>query len=360
MSKHTAQTKKQTQQQQRRICRVGRVRRIRASGSVSVFHCVSRTVNGEIFLSDAEKDIMQKQLHQVADFCGVQVVTYALMGNHFHVLVRVQQQGEVADAELLRRYSVLYPKPTKWAPADVKMLAEMLKKDDEEAKAWRKQMLRRMGDVSEFMKTFKQRFSIWYNRTHERFGTLWSERFSSTLVQADKFFAMESAAAYIDLNPIRARIVADPKDYRWCGYAEAVATGGNGTMRRNLRYAVSSDNLSDEEMLETYRVVLFGKGATAKCGDPSAARIAPEVAQAVAASGGKLSRSERLCTKATQFTRGGAIGDAVFVGAILAQYTRETSRRPGCKPIPFADADVGAEISTDWPEGLCALRRRKH
>ncbi|MDR3228084.1 MAG: hypothetical protein LBT53_01540, partial [Puniceicoccales bacterium] len=62
--------------------------------------------------------------------------------------------------------------------------------------------------------------------------------------------------------------------------------------------------------------------------------------------------------KATQFTRGGAIGDAKFVGAILAQYTRETNRRPGCKPIPFADAD--AEISADWPEGLCTLRRRKH
>ncbi|MDR3227931.1 MAG: transposase, partial [Puniceicoccales bacterium] len=95
MPKHTAKTKQQ-QQRQRQVRQAGRVRRIKASGSVSVFHCVSRTVNGEIFLSDAEKDTMQKQLHQIADFCGVQVVTYALMGNHFHVLVRVQQQGEVA------------------------------------------------------------------------------------------------------------------------------------------------------------------------------------------------------------------------------------------------------------------------
>jgi putative transposase len=30
-------------------------------------------------------------------------------------------------------------------------------------------------------------------------------------------------AAYIDLNPVRADIVSDPKDYRWCGYAAAVA-----------------------------------------------------------------------------------------------------------------------------------------
>ena len=30
-------------------------------------------------------------------------------------------------------------------------------------------------------------------------------------------------AAYIDLNPVRAGMVDDPKDYRWCSYAEAVA-----------------------------------------------------------------------------------------------------------------------------------------
>jgi REP element-mobilizing transposase RayT len=315
---------------------------------------MSRTVNGEIFLSNDEKQIMQKQLHQVADFCGVQVVTYAIMGNHFHILVRVPQQNNVSDDELLRRYKVLYPKPTKHAPADVKVLEAMLKTNDGEAGLWRKQMLRRMGNLSEFMKSFKQRFSIWYNRTHKRFGTLWADRFTSTLVQSNQFFAMESAAAYIDLNPVRARIVEDPKDYPWCGYAEAVAAGGK--MRRNLRYAVSCDNLGDEEMLETYRVVLFGKGAAAKRGDPSAARIDGALAQEVAACGGKLSRSERLRTRVAWFTRGGAIGDAAFVAAVLKRYTRETNRRSGCKPIPF----VCEEISADWPEGLCAMRRRKH
>ena len=35
--------------------------------------------------------------------------------------------------------------------------------------------------------------------------------------------ALRTMAAYIDLNPIRAKLVADPRDYRWCGYAEAVA-----------------------------------------------------------------------------------------------------------------------------------------
>jgi hypothetical protein len=53
-------------------------------------------------------------------------------------------------------------------------------------------------------------------------GTLWMDRFKSVLVQGEGN-PLQTMAAYIDLNPVRARLVADPKDYRWCGYAEAVA-----------------------------------------------------------------------------------------------------------------------------------------
>ena len=72
------------------------------------------------------------------------------------------------------------------------------------------------------MKTIKQRFSVWFNRTHKRYGTLWADRFKSVLVEG---FGnpLQIMAAYIDLNPVRAGIVEDPKDYRFCGYAEAVA-----------------------------------------------------------------------------------------------------------------------------------------
>ena len=67
----------------------------------AVYHCMSRTVNGERLLDDAAKEILRKQLWQVADYCGVQVLTYAIMNNHFHVLVRVPVKEAIEDAELI-------------------------------------------------------------------------------------------------------------------------------------------------------------------------------------------------------------------------------------------------------------------
>ena len=85
--------------------------KIPAAESEAAYHCISRTVNGEWLFDDAAKEILRRQVWQVADYCGVQIVTYAIMSNHFHVLLNVPRQEPVSDAELLRRYKVLYPKP---------------------------------------------------------------------------------------------------------------------------------------------------------------------------------------------------------------------------------------------------------
>lgn len=54
---------------------------------------MSRTVNSERFLDDTAKEVLRKQLWQIASFCGVNVLTYARMSNYFHVLVRGPAQN---------------------------------------------------------------------------------------------------------------------------------------------------------------------------------------------------------------------------------------------------------------------------
>jgi hypothetical protein len=78
----------------------------------------------------------------------------------------------------------------------------------------------RMHDLSQFMQGFLQRFSLWFNSKHERSGHLWEDRFKSVIVEDG--VAARTMAAYIDLNPVRAGMVADPAEYRWSSYGEAI------------------------------------------------------------------------------------------------------------------------------------------
>jgi hypothetical protein len=185
------------------------------------------------------------------------------------------------------------------------------------------------------MKTVKQRFSIWFNQNHSRFGTLWAERFTSTIVEGNHHFAMRTVAAYIDLNPVRAGIVRDPKDYRWCGYGEAEAVGGK--MVQGLRSTmVEGAKLDDATVLAEYRMKLFGKGSAPKRGDSRSASIPITELEKTLKSGGKLNVEQRLRLRMRWLTKGAIIGGQQFVDEHLHEYQARTSKRRGMKVHPFA------------------------
>ncbi len=312
--------------------------------SAAAYHCISRTVNGEWLFDDVAKEIFRKQLWRVADYCGVQVGTYTILSNHFHILVNVPQQTPVTDAELLRRFAVLYPKPTKYETEQLEVVKAELATNGPEAVAWRRRHLARMGDVSQYMKLLKGRFSIWFNQAHDRFGTLWAERFKSTLVEPTERLC-QTMAAYIDLNCVRAGLVTDPKDYRFCGYAEAVA--GSTAAQAGLR-AVTGDRTWDEAQAH-YREVLFGTGAGAK---EAAATIPAADLERVIAQGGKLPLATVLRCRLRYFTDGAVLGSKVFVAAQLVIYRQKTGRRQRTAPRALpAWTDFG-----DWAT-LRSLRR---
>lgn len=202
-------------------------RRIKLSGDGAVYHCIARIVGGAMLLGDKEKEHLRRLMWRLAEFSGIEIVTYCLMTNHIHLLVRVRDVASLTDDELTQRTLKYYGRNESW----VQVVAEEFKRTGSLPAIIRKSLLAKMGDVSVFMRTLKQRFSRWYNRKHKRFGTLWAERFKSVLVQ-DASEAMRTIAMYIDLNPVRAGMVNDPKDYRFCGHAEAVA--GNAAARSEI------------------------------------------------------------------------------------------------------------------------------
>jgi len=248
---------------------------------------------------------------QVADFSGVRVVTYAVMKNHFHVLAEVPERGiAISDKELVRRFKVLYPQPTPWQPMRAKVLARHLRENTEEGQELRRSLILRMHDISWFMRTLKQRFSIWFNKSRDRFGPVWSERFKSVLVEGDSW-ALKTVAAYIDLNAVRAGVVGDPKDYRFCGYAEAVA--GARMARDGLR-VIDRD-------LAAYRQTLYGSGSGGKVGKEAIPR---EDALKVLNARGKLPISVILRCKVRYFSDGMVLGSPEFV---RSQINGDSGRR---------------------------------
>jgi len=81
--------------------------RVKIEGA-ACYHVVSRIVDRNFRLDDAEKEIFRKMMRKAEAFSGVHVLTYAVMSSHFHLLVEVSERGDVDEAELLRRMTALY------------------------------------------------------------------------------------------------------------------------------------------------------------------------------------------------------------------------------------------------------------
>jgi putative transposase len=268
-------------------------------------------------------------LAQQARFCGIQVITYNLMHTHFHLEVRVIPQDHLSDLQLMERAEQFYPPKD---PTLVSMRRNMEQKGVLAAPL-RKKLLRRMGQLPSFLKELKQRFSRWYNRIHNRVGTLWAERFRSQLVE-DRPEAVRTVALYIDLNPVRAGLVTDPKDYPFCGYAEAVA--GDEEARAGLLSAVGHE--SWETGGEEYRQMLFlaaGSAGTSGKVVLDRATILKRLQD-----GGLISQAEALRLKLRYLICGLALGSKEFVEDIFQRFrgqfgkTRRTGARP-LRKLPF-------------------------
>jgi len=70
--------------------------------------------------------------------------------------------------------------------------------------------------VGALMKALGQRYVQYVNRTYHRSGTLWEGRFRSCLTQEENYLL--ACQRYIELNPVRARMVVHPAEYRWSSY----------------------------------------------------------------------------------------------------------------------------------------------
>lgn len=71
--------------------------------------------------------------------------------------------------------------------------------------------------LPQMMQAVGRRYVQYFNRRHARTGTLWEGRYRSTVLQPEKYLL--PCMVYLDLNPVRAGLVANAADYLWSSHA---------------------------------------------------------------------------------------------------------------------------------------------
>ena len=184
------------------------------------YHLISRIANRAFYLTDEERTRFVERLWRVAKFSGIEVLAYCFMSNHFHLLVHLPEVPELSDEELFNRIAALYSGDRL---AEIRKEWEMYARLNDEAgrKRFRERFLRRMYDVSAFMKTLKQNATMSYNCRSVHTGTMWESRFRVREYMPDEKCELMNVAAYIDRNPVKAKMVKWPDRYEWCSFAAA-------------------------------------------------------------------------------------------------------------------------------------------
>ncbi len=129
-------------------------------------HVIQRGNNRQpIFLDEADRQQMLQLLESLSRQFEVAIHAYVLMDNHFHLLLTPQTPE----------------------------------------------------GVPRMMQAVGRRYVRYFNDRHGRSGTLWDGRYKSTLVETESY--LMACMAYIDLNPVRAGLTVQARDYPWSSHA---------------------------------------------------------------------------------------------------------------------------------------------
>ncbi len=169
-------------------------------------HVVQRGHNRQVvFVESEDYERYLADLRELKDAFGVKVYAYCLMTNHVHLLLAPDES---------------------------------------------------VTGLSQLMKTLSARMTRYRNRLEHRSGTLWESRFKSSLVQSDAYLL--ACSRYIELNPVRARLVRRAAEYPWSSYTQHVG-GSYMWIDSDPCYEALAE--SEDERHDRYRAFLGQLGS---------------------------------------------------------------------------------------------------
>ncbi len=167
------------------------------------YHCISRCVRRAFLCGDDpytgesyehRKDWLVERLHTLGDIFAVDICAYAVMSNHFHLVLHVDRERALAwtDEEVAERWARLF----KGAAAKLGVLNDEAR--SRQLSRWRE----RLSDLSWMMRSLNEPIARRANKEDECTGRFWEGRFKSQPLMDEA--ALLTCMAYVDLNPVRA------------------------------------------------------------------------------------------------------------------------------------------------------------
>ena len=282
-----------------------------APNDTTYYHCISRVRGLDMLINNGEKQVLLDTINKVSGFSGVEVKTYCLLDNHFHIVIKVPKRREVDDRELERRMRVLYG----GAKTEKRLAAWELwisKGDAAKVDAEKAALRKRMYNLSAFFKNLKERFAMDFNRRNGCSGVFWGGRFKSILL-APESGVLAPVGAYVDMNPVRAEIAKNPEEYEYSGFG--AASRGDAAAVAGIRELLDPSNanaIADKNVCPAYKRVMEGGMPPRYLGsDPKKKGSDPKLSAVE-----KARRAEGLRKRRFDLIAGVAIGSLKFVGKV--------------------------------------------
>ena len=200
------------------------MRRARIKPTVDCYmHTYNRVAGSPGFFPFGRKEKRRfvSLLRKLEKYYVIDVVSYQVMSNHFHLVVHIPV-AEPTREETCRRYEEYYRGKRRLRPDSKLCTATQT----------------RLRDISAFMHDLQSQFSTWFNNTHDRQGSLWAGRFKNTILEAG--LAVWNCVKYVARNPVRAHMVADPGKYGFGSWGVWCTTGVHPFKDRATQHLIRS------------------------------------------------------------------------------------------------------------------------